>query len=122
MSVFSFSSIQHAFASAFSDLHAALKFVENQFPKVIAKEALVEGITSVITTPLLGPVTTSAVVTIERAAFSALGVLVVAAHATDDAVAAKGVSITLDAVAVAAYKALALEFKQELAAVGLHIG
>ena len=109
---FGFASVQHWAATAFSDLHKVLTFVEKQAPKVLATESVVEGVTAVV----LGPA--SPAITIERAAFSALGTIIVATHAADDATAAKGVNIVLGAAAVAAYKSLVVQFKDELKVLG----
>lgn len=112
---FGFANVQHFVASAFSDLHKALTFVEKEVPVLQKAEPIVEGVTAVA----LGAA--SPVVTIERAAFSALGVIVAAATAADAATAAKGISIPLDAAAVAAYKALVAEFKTELTSLGYNL-
>jgi hypothetical protein len=111
-SVFSYANVAHFAASAFSDLHKVFKFVEAKAPAVAASEPVVEGITAAV----LGAA--SPVVTIERAAFSALGSIVSAVQAADDAAAAKGINISLDAEAVAAYKALVSGFSTELKTLG----
>lgn len=112
MSIFSFSSVQHFAASAISDLHKVLKFIEKEAPVVVGTEPLVEGVTAIA----LGAA--SPVVTIERAAFAALGHIVVAVQAADDAAAVHGVSLTLDSEAVVAFKELIAEFKGDLAKIG----
>jgi len=112
----SFQSVGHAFAFALEKIHAGLQAVEKVIPAVQKDATIVEGITALI--PGAGAQTA---VAIERVAFGVLGDVTAAVNAADQATLSKGVSVTLDAEAVAAVKSLITDFKSELQAAGLKV-
>jgi 3-oxoacyl-(acyl-carrier-protein) synthase len=57
-------------------------------------------------------------VVIERAAFSALGMVVAAVHATGGAAAANGLNVSLDQGTVAAFEQLIASCKSDLESLG----
>jgi hypothetical protein len=109
---FGFSSVQHFFASAFSDLQKACAFVGKVGASVANNAGTVEAITSLV--PGVG---TQAVL-VERAAFSALGLIVAAVHATNGAAAAEGLNLSLDQSTVAAFEQLIAGCKSDLESLG----
>jgi hypothetical protein len=111
-SVFAFASIGHFFASAFSDLQKACVFVEKVGTSVVADAGTVESISGLI--PGVG----AQAVVIERAAFSALGMVVAAVHATGGAAAANGLNVSLDQGTVAAFEQLIASCKSDLESLG----
>jgi hypothetical protein len=111
-SVFAFASIGHFFASAFSDLQKACVFVEKVGTSVVAHAGTVESISGLI--PGVG----AQAVVIERAAFSALGMVVAAVHATGGAAAANGLNVSLDQGTVAAFEQLIASCKSDLESLG----
>ncbi len=113
-STFGFASMGHFFAAAFHDLQKALAFVEQMGTKTAGLEGKVEALTSLL------PNGTKAV-EVERAAFSALGVVLSAVTATNAAVGSDGLNIKLDAAMVTALRALVADVKGELATLGYHI-
>lgn len=114
-STFGFSSIQHFFASALSDLQKACLLVEKVGVSIDSNAGTVEAITGLI--PGVG----SQAVLLERAAFSALGLVVAAVHATGSAAAASGISIPLDEATVQAFEQLIASCKTDLASLGYKI-
>jgi Mur ligase family, catalytic domain len=113
-STFGFSSMGHFFAAAFHDLQKALLFVDQMGTKVQGAEAKIESLTALLPNG-------AKAVEVERAAFSALGVLLSAVTATNAAVNADGLNIKLDAAMVTALRALVTDVKSELSALGYHI-
>jgi hypothetical protein len=111
-SVFAFASIGHFFASAFSDLQKACVFVEKVGASVATNAVTVEAITGLI--PGVG----SQAVVIERAAFSALGMVVAAVHATSAAASASGLNVSLDEATVQAFEQLIASCKSDLESLG----
>lgn len=113
-STFGFASAGHFFAAAFHDLQKALAFAEQAGSKVEGVEGKVEALTALLPNG-------AKAVEVERAAFSALGVLLSAVAATNAAVSADGLNIRLDAAMVTALRALVGEVHGELASLGYHI-
>ena len=113
-STFGFASMGHFFAAAFHDLQKALAFVGQLGTKVEGAEGKIEAWTALLPNG-------AKAVEVERAAFSALGVLLGAVEATNAAVGADGLDIKLDAAMVAALRALVLDVKDELAVLGYHV-
>jgi hypothetical protein len=113
-STFGFASMGHFFAAAFHDLQKALAFVEQMGTKVEGVENKIEALTALLPNG-------AKAVEVERAAFSALGVLLSAVEATNAAVSADGLDIKLDAAMVNALRALVTDVKDELGALGYHI-
>jgi len=111
-SVFGFSSVQHFFASAFTDLQKACAFVEKAGVEVANNAATIEAITGLV--PGIG----SQAVVVERAAFSALGLVVAAVHAAGGAAAANGLNVSLDQATVQAFEQLIAGCKADLASLG----
>ena len=113
-STFGFASVGHFFAAAFHDLQKALSFAEQVGTKVEGAEGKVEALTALLPNG-------AKAVAVERAAFSALGVLLGAVSATDAAVNADGLNIKLDAGMVTALRALVGDVRGDLAALGYHV-
>ena len=113
-STFGFASVGHYFAAAFHDVQKALAFAGQVGAVVQGAEGKVEGLTALLPNG-------AKAVEVERAAFSALGVLLGAVTATNAAVGADGLNIKLDAAMVTALRALVGEVHTELAALGYHI-
>lgn len=113
-STFGFASMGHFFAAAFHDLQKALTFVDQMGTKAAGVEGKIEAITALLPNG-------AKAVEVERAAFSALGVLVSAVAATNAAVSSDGLNIKLDAAMVTALRALVTDVKSELAALGYHV-
>lgn len=113
-STFGFASMGHFFAAAFHDLQKALAFVEQMGTKVEGVGHKIEALTALLPNG-------AKAVEVERAAFSALGVLLSAVEATNAAVSADGLDIKLDAAMVNALRALVTDVKDELGALGYHI-
>ena len=116
---FGWTSVGHMFASAFNELHKGLLFAATEITKVDTPQvqATVEGITSVLPVP-----GASQAVLIERAAFSALGTVLAAVNAAGTASAANGLNVQLDAAAVAAFKQLVADSKDDLKSLGYNLG
>jgi hypothetical protein len=113
-SVFGFASAGHFWASAMHDLKNALTFVEQGAVSIGKSEGTVEGITALL------PNGSQAVV-LERAAFSALGLVASAVHAAGAAVDGQGVNLSLDGAAAAAFRALIDGAKGDLEKLGYKI-
>lgn len=113
-STFGFASVGHFFAAAFHDLQKALSFAEQAGARIEGVEGKVEALTALLPNG-------AKAVEVERAAFSALGVLLGAVTATNAAVSADGLNIKLDAAMVVALRALVGDVHAELAALGYHI-
>jgi phage-related tail protein len=111
-SVFAFSSVGHFFAAAFSDLQKACVFVEKVGASVASNAGTVEAITGLV--PGVG----SQAVLVERAAFSALGMVVAAVHATGAAASASGLNVPLDQATVQAFEQLIADCKSDLDSLG----
>ncbi len=111
-SVFGFSSIQHFFASALGDLQKACAFAEKVGTGIEANAPTIEAISGLL--PGFG---TQAVV-LERAAFSALGLVVAAVHATKGAASENGLNVSLDQVTVTAFEQLIAGCKSDLEQLG----
>lgn len=107
----------HFFSAVLKDIHIGAQAVEKAIPAIQKQEPLIEGLTAVLLP--LGVGTTA--VTIERAAFSALGAIAAAVHSLDDAAVANGVNIALDAATVKDFKALFTALKPQLAASGVKV-
>jgi hypothetical protein len=114
---FAFSSLSHYFATAFSDLHKAEKFILAEAPKVSVLEPVVEGVSAA----LLGPQS----VVIERAAFSALGYVLSLTNQlingqadVQTAATSKLTNLGLDLTAINDFKALITNAKGDLAKLG----
>jgi hypothetical protein len=112
-SIFGFASAGHFFAAAFHDLQKALTFAEQVGAQVQGAESKVEGLTALLPNG-------AKAVEVERAAFSALGVLIGAATATNAAVSADGLNLKLDAAMVTALRTLVGDVRGELGALGYH--
>jgi len=111
MAGFGFASVGHFFASVFHDIHVGLQFVEKKaLPAIEAAAPIIEGITGLIDPPA---------VILERAAFQALGVVTAAVSSADAAAVQNGLNISLDAQAVADFKALIATFEKELTTAGV---
>lgn len=113
-STFGFASVGHFFAAAFHDLQKALSFAEQVGTQVQGAEGKIEALTSLLPNG-------AKAVEVERAAFSALGVLLGAVSATNAAVAEDGLNIKLDAAMVVALRTLVGDVRGELAALGYHV-
>lgn len=111
---FGFASMGHFFAAAFHDLQKALAFAGQVGTKVEGAEGKIEALTALLPNG-------AKAVEVERAAFSALGVLLSAVAATNAAVSADGLNIKLDAAMVTALRGLVVDVRGELAALGYHI-
>lgn len=117
--MFGFQSIAHAFATIAQDVVKVAKKVGPvaakaaiELQKVQGSEQTVEAITA-----LVDP----RAVVIERAAYQSLGHLVAACNATASAAGGGAVTVSLDAEAIAEYKALGESLKAELASAGVKI-
>jgi hypothetical protein len=113
-STFGFASIGHYFAAAFHDLQKALTFAAQVGTEVQGAEGKIESLTALLPNG-------AKAVEVERAAFSALGVLLGAVTAANAAVSADGLNIKLDAALVTALRGLVGEVRGELSALGYHI-
>ncbi|MCU1313914.1 MAG: hypothetical protein JWM54_1671 [Acidobacteriaceae bacterium] len=113
-STFGFASVGHFMAAAFHDLQKALVFADQAGAKVQSVEGKIETLTSLLPNG-------AKAVEIERAAFSALGVLLGAVTATNAAVSADGLNLKLDAAMVTALRTLVMDVKGELGTLGYHI-
>ncbi len=114
-SIFGFTSIEHFFASALGDLQKASLFAERIGASVASNAGTVEAITSLV------PGAGSQAVVLERAAFSALGLIVATIHSTSDAATANGLSIPLDEATVQAFKELIAGCKNDMETLGYKI-
>lgn len=108
---FGFATMSHFFAAAFHDLQKALVFADQVGQKVQGAEGKIETLTALLPNG-------AKAVEVERAAFSALGVLLSAVEATNAAVSADGLNIKLDASMVSALHALVSDAKGDLATLG----
>jgi hypothetical protein len=113
-STFGFASVGHFMAAAFHDLQKALVFADQAGAKVQSVEGKIESLTSLLPNG-------AKAVEIERAAFSALGVVLGAVTATSAAVSADGLNLKLDAAMVTALRTLVTDVKGELATLGYHV-
>jgi hypothetical protein len=113
-SVFGFVSAGHFWAAAMHDLKNALVFVEEGGAEIAKSEKTVEGITSLL------PNGSQAVV-LERAAFSALGMVLGAVQAAGSAADQSGLNLQLDTAAAAAFRSLVDGFKGDLAKLGYKV-
>ncbi len=111
-SVFAFSSVQHFFASALGDLQKACAFIEKAGTVVDANAGTVEAISGLI--PGFG----SQAVLLERAAFSALGLVVAAVHSAGGAASANGLNVSLDEATVQAFEQLIAGCRSDLETMG----
>ncbi len=111
-SVFSFSSLSHFFASALGDLQKACAFVEKVGAGVEANAGTIEAISGLL--PGFG----SQAVLLERAAFSALGLVVAAVHTTSSAASENGLNVLLDQATVKAFEDLIAGCKVDLEKMG----
>jgi hypothetical protein len=114
-SIFGFASIEHFFASALSDLQKASLFLDKLGAGVVTNAGTVETITGLI--PGVG----SQAVVLERAAFSALGLVVAAVHTASGAASVHGLSVPLDQATVEAFEQLIAGCKSDLASLGYKI-
>jgi hypothetical protein len=112
---FSFSSVEHFFASVFHDIHVAAKAVEQAAPQILKAEPVIEGLTSLV------PGAGAPALVIERAAFQALGSVVAAVNTADSAAAANGLNVTLDVQTATEFKALIQAFSTQLQAAGIKV-
>lgn len=99
--MFSFKSLGHFFASAAHDIKVGVTFLQNhqtQIDGVLQTGAAVVSIAD----PAFAPLATE----IERAGEAALGEIFAVVSKISDAEAAHGVNISLDAAAIAEFKAL----------------
>ena len=113
-STFGFASVGHFMAAAFHDLQKAMVFAEQAGTKIGGVEGKIESLTSLLPNG-------AKAVEIERAAFSALGVVLSAVTATNAAVSADGLNLKLDASMVTALRTLVTDVKGELATLGYHV-
>ena len=111
-SVFAFSSVQHFFASALGDLQKACAFIEKAGTVVDANAGTVEAISGLI--PGFG----SQAVLLERAAFSALGLVVAAVHSAGGPASANGLNVSLDEATVQAFEQLIAGCRSDLETMG----
>lgn len=98
---FNFSSIEHKLASVAGDIVKGARAVEHVLGIAASKAAVAEPTVELLTS-MIDP----AAVPLERGAFAALGLIAKAANDVDEAAAAKGVNIILDAQAWADFKAV----------------
>ncbi len=113
-SAFQFASVGHFFAAAFHDLGKALLFSEQMGVKVEHAQGTVEALSALL------PGGAKAV-EVERAAFSALGVLLSAVTATNAAVSADGLNVKLDAEMVVALRTLLEDVRGGLKVLGYQV-
>jgi hypothetical protein len=111
-SIFGFASIEHFFASALGDLQKASLYVDKVGAEAESEAGTVETITSLI--PGIG----SQAVLLERAAFSALGLVVAAVHSTNAAATANGLNVPLDESTVIAFQELITGCKNDMEKLG----
>jgi len=95
-------SIEHAFASAASDVVKVAKFVEVSVPPVL-KKAQADAPTIEAVTALVSPQAAN----IERVGFAVLGVVIKALDDAGTAAGASGLNLSLDAQLVADIKSIA---------------
>lgn len=114
-SVFGFSSIGHFFASALRDLQKAALFMDRVGATAVSEAGTVEAVTGLV--PGIG----NQAVLLERAAFSALGLVVAAVHTTSTAATANGLSIPLDEATVQAFQQLIAGCKNDLETLGYRL-
>ena len=114
-SVFAFTSVEHFFASALGDLQKACSFAEKVGTAVEANAGTIEAITGLV--PGYG----SQAVLLERAAFSALGLVIAAVHATSGAAAENGLNVSLDQATVKAFDTLITGCKADLEKMGFKL-
>ena len=114
-SVFGFDSVGHFFASVLRDLQKASLFAEKVGVAAQTHEGTIEAITGLI------PGAGSQAVVLERAAFSALGLVIAAVEATGTAASENGLSVTLDQAAVNAFRQLLAGCKGDLESLGYKI-
>lgn len=98
---FSFKSIEHKLASVGADIVKGAKAVDQFLASAAAKAKTYEN-----TVETLSAFVDPAAVPVERAAFAALGLIAKAANDADQAAAAKGVSVVLDAETWADFQAV----------------
>lgn len=98
---FNFANFEHKLAAIAADVVKGAKAVEHFIAAAASKGALAEPIVESLTA-LIDP----AAVPLERAAFTALGLLAKAANDADAAAAGKGLVLTLDETVIADFKAL----------------
>ncbi len=110
-SMFGFSSTEHFFAAALHDLQKALQFAAHAGSAIAKAEGEAVAITSLVPN-------SNKAVTLERAAFAALGLVVNAAAAASAAAAQDGLNLKLDAAMVTAFRALIDGCRSELATLG----
>jgi hypothetical protein len=91
----------HAYASAAKDIVTASKFVQSNVLPVLTK-ASAQASTIEAVTGLVSP----AAVNVERAAFAVLGAIIKAIGDTNQAAAAGGLNVQLDAALIADVKAI----------------
>lgn len=114
-SVFGYSSVSHFFASALGDLQKACAFAEKAGAVIAANAGTVEAITGLL--PGVG----SQAVLLERAAFSALGLVVAAVHATGGAASENGLNLSLDQATVQAFRQLIAGCEADLGQMGYKV-
>ena len=99
-------SVEHALATAASDVVKVARFVETAVLPVLktakAEESTIEAVTSLIS---------PSAANIERAGFAVLGVVIQALDTAGAAAGANGLNVTLDAQLVADVKAIAAAVK-----------
>ena len=111
-SIFGFASIEHFFASALGDLQKASLFLDRVGAEAASNAGTVETITSLV--PGIG----SQAVLLERAAFSALGLVVAAVHSTSTAASASGLNVSLDEATVIAFQDLIAGCRNDMEKLG----
>ena len=111
-SVFAFSSVQHFFASALGDLQKACAYAEKVGTAIESNSGTIEAITALV--PGYG----SQGVLLERAAFSALGLVIAAVHATNGAASENGLNVSLDQGTVKAFEDLIAGCRADLEKLG----
>lgn len=105
--MFSFKSLGHFFASVAHDVKVGVTFLDNHQKQIDTGLEATAAVVSVAD-PALAPIATE----IERAGEAALGEVFAVVSKVDAAEAAKGVSVTLDAVAVAEFKTLLADIEK----------
>lgn len=98
---FTWQSVGHAFASLFKDVVTVSKKVATVLGNVKGEEQLIESLSGLVNPKA---------VQLEQIAFGALGELVAAVKATEDAASANGISVAFDAAVVTEVKKIIAHF------------
>ena len=110
---FTWQSAGHAFASLFKEVVAVSKKVVTVLGGIQAESALIESLTALVSPQAAA---------VEQIAFGALGTLVAAVRATENAAGGQGVNVAFDASVVEEIKKLITSFPQIIAQVEAEFG